>query len=635
MKGRERLPDLRTFTGAMKGKHLSKGGDQSSVWEHAVVKVREHRRGVELTLIFLLYSLLAFLSFPTFGEWGGETDFVPYIFSSAARETILQYHQIPLWNPYTLGGISQVSAPLAGQFQPFFLLHLLFDFYRGVLVEYAFLCGLCGLGLYLLTRLLGASRTAAVLPGVAFVASNIMPVYLVNGWFNYMGISLVPLGLWAYTRILNLEFPGSVRLEALLAVISAQMVLMADNYHVVFMGSLLLIILLCKVLTLRSWHPVKSLIRVALVAGLIAGLRLVPILAGGEGLGEKITSGLSPGYSFTLRGLIHALTAWNSSADHLWESVGYTGSVIVALSIPGFVRAWRNAWPFLICLLFFIVFSLGSNLSPHSLFAQGENLAPGPEAFSLVGLMQIIPGLGTLHNPSRALPVVALLLTVFASFGIDAIFTGAEKITRRLKAGGIRRIICLAVCCIVGIPGLMETHTYFTERMHELNRPEFDRFPTFRQVRGMPGYNSLFPGLNCGILDPRIPYYRPSRALRAVGDRGYYGEERWIGDGSVELVEWTPNRLVYRVSGEGEGRLVINQNFAPDWRISKNDSMNIESYRALLSVTARAPCEITLRYQPAGFIAGLILSCIGILTLSLMLRGPDKGGFSYRRRGGE
>jgi len=554
-----------------------------------------------------------------FGEWQGEADFLPNLFPSVARETILRYQQIPLWNPYSLGGFSLTSTPLTETFHPFFLLRLLLDVYKGVLIEYALYSGFAGLGLYLLSRQLGASREAAILPGIAFVSSNIMPVYLVNGWFNFMGISLLPLGLWAYARVAGLRFPDSARFEALLSFVLAQMLLMADNYHFIFMGWLLLIIALSRVFTRQRRNSLKSLIRVALVTGLIAGVKLVPVLYGREGFESNVQTG----YSFTLPSLVHALTAWNTSTDYQWESVGYIGPVIIALSILGFAGAWRKAWPYGVCFLFFMIFSLGSNLTPQRLFAGGLNLAEGPEGFSLVGLMHIFPLLDTLHNPSRGLPVVAVLLMVFAAIGLDAVFNAFERITGRLYARKTRPFICIAVCCLAVVPGLNETSIYLEMKMHELEWPQFDRFSTFRQFREWHGANSLCPVLNFGNLNPGLSYYKLSNSLRAVEDPGYSGEERWLGDGSVELVEWTPNRLVYSVSGEGEGMLVVNQNFASDWRVSEPDSMIVSSHFGLLSVTARAPCEITLTYLPGSFIHGLVATCIGILILVLMLLKPN------------
>jgi hypothetical protein len=84
------------------------------------------------------------------------------------RRSLIQYGEIPLWNPHTLGGTPFAADPLSGLYYPPLWLALVLPpplaFNILFLVHLAF----AGIGVYLLAQEEGAGKTGALLAGIAF-----------------------------------------------------------------------------------------------------------------------------------------------------------------------------------------------------------------------------------------------------------------------------------------------------------------------------------------------------------------------------------------------------------------------------------------------------------------------------------
>src|SRR5882672_4862241 len=91
------------------------------------------------------------------------------------RTTIVQYRQLPLWNPYEWGGIPMLGTQASRFLSPSFALILAFGTVLGAKLD-VWLHLLVGLlGMYVLAREHALSRGAALVAACA---------YLCSGWFS-------------------------------------------------------------------------------------------------------------------------------------------------------------------------------------------------------------------------------------------------------------------------------------------------------------------------------------------------------------------------------------------------------------------------------------------------------------------
>ena len=119
-----------------------------------------------------------------------------------ARRTVADYHQAPLWNPYSCGGEVGLANPQAMDGAPTFLLVLLLGTAWGF--KAALLCYLVFAlhGGYLLGRRLGLDPLPAALSGVSFGLSGYLALHLASGHINFAGVALYPYLIYCYDRAL-------------------------------------------------------------------------------------------------------------------------------------------------------------------------------------------------------------------------------------------------------------------------------------------------------------------------------------------------------------------------------------------------------------------------------------------------
>src|SRR3989338_6502438 len=78
--------------------------------------------------VFLLFSLIYFLPFLTKeSDWGYHDWDMILNEWFYWRKTIIEFHQIPLWDPYFCGGLSFISDPFFPHFSPTMLLPTLLN----------------------------------------------------------------------------------------------------------------------------------------------------------------------------------------------------------------------------------------------------------------------------------------------------------------------------------------------------------------------------------------------------------------------------------------------------------------------------------------------------------------------------
>jgi hypothetical protein len=86
------------------------------------------------------------------------------------------------------------------------------------------------------------------------------------------------------------------------------------------------------------------------------------------------------------------------------------------------------------------------------------------------------------------------------------------------------------------------------------------------------------------------------------------------GSGTVEITSRTQNTFSLQVSPGASGTVVLNQNWAPGWRLDKGSLF--EDAQGRLRVTLEPEQRVyTLRYRPPFFLASWILWALGLLIL--------------------
>jgi len=146
-------------------------------------------------------------------------------------------------------------------------------------------------------------------------------------------------------------------------------------------------------------------------------------------------------------------------------------------------------------------------------------------------------------------------------------------------------------------------------------------------------WSALYPALqaNLGTVHAYEALFVPRKATPGGSER-YRGETYLSGiTGTAEYRLWSPNRLVIAVQPEGEGYLVVNQNYHTGWHVRGDPVRRVEAVENLLAVKVTPEDrQVELYYLPTSFVAGAVISgvslilCVAIIGKTRQKRRGDR-----------
>ena len=563
---------------------------------------------VSLALGFLFaYPLLTALSVPS-----GWEDWDQHLaFSWVQYDTIWRFHQIPLWNPYKCGGIPALGNPQDRILTPFTLVHLLAGPIAGLYLEVPLHFAVAWSGGYMLARVLGVSRLAAIGAATVFPASSWYALHATAGHADLLSFALLP---WVLAPALLAAERRRLSYAALSGAALALTFFDGSPYTTVYAFLLMATVLPAWALYRRSAWPLL-VFGLALVFGVgFMAAKLLPAIDFMRGhprpilhpevndyrvLGQLL---LSRNQDFWL--WPEVVWKWG-----FWESGAYVGLFIVPAILGALVGgAAALVWLFAgACML---LIWMGS----HGPFWPWE-------------ILHHLPVFSAMRVPSRAIIPFTLTLAVMTGFGLDWI----RKRVRRFGPAIVLILIAVATvdCLLVGTPNYW----------YVVSKPESDVQPLpsdgFHQVFRVVRHHEL----NYARHNAGAKYCYEFTAIWPTKVKGYdqsdYQDEQYIsGPGTVRLEKWTPNALEYDVDTASPSDLVINQNYDPSWRLTEGTGQVFElgalppsALRYFLPVSGLLAVQVPaghqrveLRYRPTSVIAGTAITLITLLvSLALWL----------------
>ncbi len=556
---------------------------------------------VALALGFLFsYPLLTALAVPSglLMDWDFHLalSWVPY-------DTIVRFHQLPLWNPYKCGGIPELGNPQDRFLTPFTLVHLLAGPVAGLYLEVPLHFAAAWAGGYVLARILGLSRIAAIGVATVFPASSWYALHATAGHADLLSFALLP---WVLVPALLAVERRRLSYAALSGAALALTFFDGSPYPTVYAILLMAAVMAAWSLNSRSTWPVLVFgLALAFGVGFMA-VKLLPAIDFMRGHPRPIQNPDVNDYGLLGQILLSRnqdLMLWGPGETQwgFWESGAYVGLFIVPAIIGALVGSATAVWLFAgACMLLMWAGSLGP-LSPWQ-------------------IMHHLPVFSDMRVPSRAIIPFTLTLAVMAGFGLDWI----KKTVPRF--GTTIALILLATatvdCFLVVTPNYWYVVSMSESDVQPLPSDGFHQ--VFRVER--------FHELNYARGDAGAKYCHEFWAVWPTPVKGYeqsnyQGEQYLNGLGTVRLEKWTPNALEYDVDTPAPTDLVINQNYDKSWRLIRGNGQVFESgarvptwmwdlaVPGLLAVHVPAGHQqVELRYRPASLLAGGAISLTTFLV---------------------
>lgn len=523
-----------------------------------------------------------------------------------ARMTVLGYGELPLWDPYTCGGMYGLAAPQIRYASPFFLVSLVFGVDRAVPII-LYLCAIIGTeGTFRYAR----DRGARLVPAMVFAPlaglSGFYPFAWHFGWIQFVSFQFLPFMMLGLRLAMRGEFRGA----RMLAIATTLALGLGGTWTLpmamIPMTVELMSALVPSIRRLRARPDARAfsgahlvgVLRGALVgtllALLVAGYRLVPMLESAPST-LRVMGGVPEHDVLAVLRFLFAQPTDNFSRDGQY----YIGAgAIVALTALASRRA-RPLWAVLVLTL---------------LLALGHITAYAPFA-----LLRTLPVYESMRYPERMLVFAPFAFAVLGALGTSSLLARARRSARRGPA--MRGAVVVAMLIAVATIFDLRNVTGLWVSVAEVEPSPEERIGRFRQARGNRWLASHWVETGLGTLSCGEAYPVPM----SVHLRGDLPEEAYLADasrGRVRTLAWSPNRIVVEARLERAARLRINQNHHVGW---KTNVGRVVTDAGLLAVELPAGTHrVVLRFAPSSATIGLCASLIG-LVLAFALGRHTRG----------
>jgi len=522
------------------------------------------------------------------------------------RETVLNHHAFPAWNPYICGGTSGIGDPEFPLFAPTFLLELIFGIPLGLRLAALSSVAIGALGFLFLSKRLKfsvyASLTVALI--AAFGSVNILEV--VEGHPNIFAAMWIPWILWSWLRAYKTITTGTT---ALIKTTIPCGIFLSLTF---FQGGIYLLMYLSLVfigfIIFAKNH--KRAFLITLMSGLwalgLAAIKIIPVLL-------WLTQFQDTAYASSANTLLSLhkifLGRYLHGSENIipgqgggWHEYGaYIGPVALILALVGTLRIKAKRLPRLLVL---------SAITAIIISATGPILKP------LFDEAAFLPR----SNISRFILFAIIPLSLLAGFGLDYILSSRKKFNIiAFIITGLVAIDLMSLSYVLSeqafilpyptrLPAASTTPLTFTVQDFTTRYNGVDYTRAYAATRA--GYGTLS---YCSVLGP-------PPAVTAIEhtdhDPAFVTSNH--ADTSIKITNWSPSETSLQVTATQPSEVILNTNYAQGWFVNHQPAKEI-SNRVGTSV-APGTHQLTFRYKPPGFIIGLVITCLTtIMALALLL----------------
>ena len=299
-------------------------------------------------------------------NWGIQDWDYHYLQLEVARQTVVEYFELPLWNPYACGGMPLLAHPLSRILTPFFLLHLAFGVSLATRIEIILHLVLAFLGAFLFASTSGVRRLGSVVAGGVYAFSSYFAVNLMTGMTEYLSVAYVPFLGWLLIRA------GNQREKEWGIAVCLALIFGEGGHYIVPISALLIVALMI------AWgdglHPRLVIRQLATIGVLAIGLSAVKLFPAIEFMNTypRLINDYS-GYS--VGSLLYSLLSCDQTVDAglqpghslvygIDENGIYVGILGIGLAMVGLLAQGRRRWRLLTVFGIFVWLSFGNRYWP-------------------------------------------------------------------------------------------------------------------------------------------------------------------------------------------------------------------------------------------------------------------------------
>jgi hypothetical protein len=468
-------------------------------------------------------------------DWGHHL-----FYYEVARKSILEFHQIPLWNPYHCGGNVMLANPQSVFLSPSFIFVLLFNTVRGIKISILAHAFLGMFGFFLLSKQLKIKGISSYLPSIIFMLSGTYPVHIMVGHSTWQAMAWLPYVFLFYLR--SMTEKKYIFLSAIFLVF---IFFQGHGYLFLFTVLFLFLYSIFKAIQLRKMRLMLVTIFLLLVVFLLGGIKLIPTIEFMKDYPRMVQRFIYP-YSFEIfynfllnQQLTKNLESILKNAEYYTflknvEYYIYIGVCSFLLSLFGMFVNFKREWPLIVTGLIFLTISFGF----------------------WTNILRVLPFFQTARVLSRYIVIFIFTISIFAGFGLS-----------KLEEHRYGTLISLIIISFITIDLLLANSSLFYHAFRE-RPPQINRTSFFYQVTTSKKYENLYFSLleNVGQINcyEEFPISRENAIPKYVDGKmnaEYRGEAFLLYGGNASIVFFSPNKVKIKVNTQKENILILNQNF--------------------------------------------------------------------------
>jgi hypothetical protein len=539
----------------------------------------------------------------------------------AVRKAILEYHTFPTRNFWVGGGYPTLGEPGDPTLNPMTLITIIFGAVKGIkfITLLSLLMG--GLSTYWLARhIFGYTRWGSLFSGLVFGLSLFVPFRIYDGNTNDIYVAFLPLCL----LLIGLACRGQ---KVALLILSFVFYIMISDGKLNAVMAFIYLGIICsldviplfdifgtKNLKKINVKPLKVLFLALTVTFFVGMLRILPawdLIGTQGGLGTNFLwykpKIYGPGYisAFTFRDLWQCLTGYENALSLI--TIGW---IPVLLSIGVIFIFPRKAFPWLFCLILFGWVGLAYN-APLDLFK----------------LLWRMPIFNVINKP-------------FKYFSFQLVFTFAIAagqffwLLAKIRPRWLEHVLAIALILmsvgflyprfdeiqkntyIYDIPAeaLVKENEFYNVRGQDISRCRIEPLNSITYTNIIRGIGTIDWMAAIKVDENAVPKYFVDAKGTLIPNSKYKGEAHFADSENSAKAFFRPNSITVNVNIKKPDTLIINQNYHKDWHA---DQGTIFSKDGLIALRLNEPgnYNVTLRYIPRSFYAGIIVSILSFIIL--------------------
>lgn len=581
-------------------------------------------------------------------RWGWYDWDLFFFHAGAHYRSVVEFGELPLWNPWYLGGFPSIGNPQAPFLDPWFVLDLLFGFVRSIRLRIAGHVFLGLTGMYWLARQMGLSWLAAAYAAGTFIFSTWLTLHLHTGHQWVLGFVYVPwtVGL-LHRSVMRRRWSPAV----IAAFVVALLIVEGGGAHVLTLLAIVLGILsACWAIQASSLRPVAAVVLVLSLGVGLAGVKSLPawrllrenprqVEDDGWARSEPVPA--KPAEKLPQRGqaepdprwvaprFVAAMLLARSQRSNTrewsiqrwdWHEYGcYLGPLCI-LMLAGWPLAARQAWPWAVLTLFCAVIAAGS-------FAW----------FAPWRVLHRFPVLSNMRVPSRFIIPFAFAACIAAGFALDAIWRWLA--TWRRSGWRLVAQAFVAVLVAISLADSFDVGNYCLWGTFPIVPNSVGpRLPAVVSVNMVRSLTPLMLSNYCAInAHDVVNSFRPGEVIQfpqaalAREEPGYRGEVYLVSedgepieDGEVTLIAWSPCGAQVEVDCRTGGLVVLNRNWHLGW--TADSPHEAVSHKGLIAArVAPGRSRVAFHYRPVVFAAGAVVSLVSLVASIALLVWEKRG----------